>query len=635
MRSLVLGSTRPLLDRVTDLLVGFGRNLAGTYSLTGSAYLNPVASDRSQIASTWQLLQAVKDLKRQEFANSLLSEKSFAERTSVATEKEFLLVGAHIEEISEASSNLLARTRELCELAIDENDQSKFANSFQLVESSLRFNHECLSAVQKIKCNLQHASLSVTELEKVEGRLYRVMAPLEIVRLMLKMQCSGLPADVQSLFSGLIEEMKSIQEQMAARLQSEFIAFRSVGVSIRRVLNRLTQLEVEQLTVQARRETVNHSLLRLDEQLRGTHQRQQSLNDCSSRIAAQVSSLVQAVQMQDISSQRISHVCTGIGDLVTKLERLASTAHDDLQNELSSVVRGAQVQAAQVASLKEQLYSTKQRVENGFNSLAEVIGELKTESLSQHKLHIDIQSTERLVGELLQMFTDVNTVMSRTLEATHSISSTLAPIRDITSTVNEFVTDLSVKMRYVALNSQVHAARQQDAAALDVLSAAACQIATLSAEIGTNVSGEVQKISNAVTDSVRSFETMQRTIQHEVAAFGAQNRSEGHRLREYCSAAEALMESIAKAFCSLENAAIKGLADSANVSVEAEHFENTIAVLQRLVAVVPRTVLAESQLDDSQYARYTMESEREVHRTLNGESAEKEMNSAEDSVEFF
>jgi hypothetical protein len=238
---------------------------------------------------------------------------------------------------------------------------------------------------------------------------------------------------------------------------------------------------------------------RLEDQIEANRARDIQLVGATERISARVANIVAGLQYQDILTQRLSHVVSGLDDLAARLITAESSGEPESMTFLRDV---ALVEARQLEDIEKILDQTIRNIVKALGELSTEIGGLSNECVLLNGVESSSGAFDGMVQTLLETFDENLLLIQSTSEQSDTICCVLEPISGLLGSLTGNILELSAQIRLIALNAQVQAVQAGAGTGLEVLSDHTRSIAEEMARIVASVAAELDSLKDGLKNGM-------------------------------------------------------------------------------------------------------------------------------------
>jgi len=542
-----------------------------------------------------------------------------------ATEREFLQIGARMQEIYQQAVDLSGTAQQLVEVASGERLQSLIEQLREMLNEMDNYLGQAQSRSENSRTTLNSVGDMLKEVGTPLSGVKRMCKHLYILEVSIKIESThigemgsefiNLAIDIKKLSLLIKEKVNAIQELRAL-----------LTTSIKKNSSHIETAKEEQ---DAKAETTRRNTSESLEELESINGRFSRLGNLISTISAEntsnISTIVQSMQFHDIYRQQVEHVVEAIEGLLPAFAALSAADgpidNDGRQALIGKVGDVCELQQAQLQFASSELYS----------AVVAIVGNLRSIGSKQKQMAGDIfeqtgtldASGTSFIAEVRRQMTSLTDLLGSCADSNTEVATIM---KDVTGTVGKitgFVTGIEEIGRdiiQIALNARIKAASAgQEGASLSVLAE----------EIG-QLSNEAVDRTDLITKTLAEIDSTTHELSAEV------NRSEEH-LTARLAGMKGELASILSILDEMGDELLALLSQVKNqvafLSSEIETLTGGIDVHERTKALADaelvclKMIFSEArQLRPASEAfkedlrlmakRYTMESERRIHESI-------------------
>ncbi|MFO7982745.1 MAG: hypothetical protein R6V08_04750 [Desulfuromonadales bacterium] len=340
-------------------------------------------------------------------------------------------------------------------------------------------------------------------------------------------------------------------------------------------------------------------------------------------IADKIGNVVSSIQSHDLTRQQIEHVATALQDLESRVgEKIQDgITHGELDRMAGEVCR---LQVAQLEHSRDQLLSAVQNME-------ESLREIAVSGLTMAEQTVKIAGTTNEAGfsflaAMQQETALISEALNENAEANKKSAATLTELSRSVAQMDDFLQEIERiggEMKVLALNAGIKAGRTRDGGA------------------GLSVIAEaIQKLSGNALRATTTMAGMLREITGSAQKLGSEEGSDLElqttRINEFIKEVGTLLQSLQ----GLKENIVTNLTgigeEGRNLAEDIDLVASGVSIREKTIRVfgsilenirelsAPEAIHGTTGRDTGVYGdlmgRYTMRSEREVHRSVIGES---------------
>lgn len=569
---------------------------------------------------------------RQRFLGSQLEIESLGAQL----ERNFLTIGSHLDQLSEASDRLLASSESLAHLAVGEHaSQSVLATATHALQTALEENLSQEAASQQFALTLASHLEEIAQARRHEATLRSCVAPLKPIQTLFRVSAAGLESDAQGTYSALAREIEQLNQQVTALLAQQFQGLADYHGRIGQLVKRLhdTHHSHEHALAEHTRQLTG-SLDAMHTALTQSQGRDLRLKAAARACHDQVGQLVMAMQFQDITRQKLQHVETAFRRLAESLEDRSLDAA-----RAADLHATATVQLAQLGTVEHELRDAEAKMTLAIARLRERVEELTAESVQMRQVPTLVGSDHGVVAGLLVSFDRLRQLVASNAALRTEAHQTLDPLAGLAANVTGAMREISRRIKLIALNAEIQAVQTSKGTGLEVLSQHTCQISDEVAQLSTRAAVDLDVLIARFTALLTSC----RALHEQSAAQQAWLAGEGERLEaqlvEFRNAGEAQLGSVPVMGTALLEKLLTTRTELTFCEPAAAAFaalREPLTELAKLTEHARHTVPPAGGLTEELQSQYTMASEHVTLATaLGGAAAPVPAAAAAGTVELF
>jgi methyl-accepting chemotaxis protein len=471
------------------------------------------------------------------------------------------------------------------------------------------------------------------------GEFQRIVRTLQILGISTRIESARLGSEGRG-FSTLADDV----EKLASNIVVHSAQIREKYQALEQVVHEATDKTREIITLQGAcasqaKDSIKANLSSMEEFLNASSDRAVEFAATSTEISSRVGEAVSSMQFHDIVRQRVEHVDEAFVEMERELE---SRRVADMERLAAWMGRVARLQSRQLAESGESFHvaieGLKENLRGIGGAISSMCGSMKMESGGAD--NVDDSPLQRVQQGIAEAMDGVQTYARQGEEIRSLMSDVAGIVKDMSAFVED-IEEVGAEIELIALNASVRAAHTgEKGAALGVL---AIEIQGLSARARTHTGG----VADVLTKVSRLSDVL---VEH---AEGSSNETEmGGAIEELGSIVDKL---------SRGNAEVQS--ESGHLVLESQKMVERIHKLtdrvvfhetmrEKLVGFSRRAEELEAAIWNSfpealeaelpeelrdKLDRYTMESERDTHRSIFGGGTEHDASSGQDGgdVELF
>lgn len=542
-------------------------------------------------------------------------------------EKQFLFIGARLLDFRQRSRKIASLTDEAVDLVAGQQGKTTLQGLSVLFDEFDTHLHK-----------IDRQSLDNDRLLETLGQLLgRMDSPLralsKVVKTLLALgfatRVEGAHGASGAVLINLADNLKGLGGMVAEKTERVAAMVETMNVLSQEARSRLQALQGKGIgqarqVIGAGRNAVGRLAQRQQQCIEGTTR----LKSHFTEITRAVDEVVVSIQFHDITRQQMDHVRGALQDLATELER-RKHGSSGVAAPIASFVPGVcQVQVAQLYHTRDELMGAVNRMIASLNTLDSNITELAVETRELGGAGGDGASfyaeIDPVVSAVASILVDSTTTNRQALTA---VSSVLGAVDELSRLLGE-IEQIGTEMKLIAFNAGITAAHNMEqGAGLRVIAEA---IQTLSEEVRARTVEfsrgyhEIAAVVGALGEADGLHDRCELVVRDDLQQLAGTQLA---TLRECDSRLLALLRIIDESATGLAGD-LRATSGSISVHVDVgQVIEETINGLESLVAWSWNRSGGAPVADSTDVVhlsdRYTMQSEREVHRQFGGRAAKR------------
>jgi len=451
----------------------------------------------------------------------------------------------------------------------------------------------------------------LNRLSKHQHALLSIVAPLRMLRFGFRIEAATLPADLRGSFHGVTGEVGRLDEAIRESFESELEELRKTHHEAAATAKHLAQ-RAQELAVRAEQD--QNIIRKTLEQVMAAQERSKRQNELVGRVAErvgeQVDTLVVSLQYQDITRQKLEHIRAGVADLQTQA----------LSRDTSGVGRcvlSCRVQARQLEAVNSEIGTAGRQIAEGMQQILTELAQIHASSVdSTQDVHAEA-ALETLVPLLLDESMHLRASLASAIESLKSALTATRRFSMISSTAIKLMGRLAFDLKLMGLNAQIRALHVNNGG-LEVL-------ARETSDISLAAGGCIAEFEQGFQQAMMRLDQATLAVDARLRVFSELLEPEAEGGQDMLARLEQAEQ---RRRTAVDQAAllvrrIDQLAREPALAASIEQIDRTAltvaqAVLEELANAL-REKMNDADVGDSSEAhlreRYTMESERSIHRT--------------------
>jgi hypothetical protein len=539
----------------------------------------------------------------------------------------FLALASSLEKMTKFSEQLVPESERLLKLSNgDFEGEAVLESAATLLKPALDFVDECSERVGEIAKRLEFCRSNIRELLTLQGTLASVIAPLNYIETLFKIECASLPESVQALFISVTSEISQLEKKVEAMFAEKFAALTAVERSLNEVLERLQASVTTQARLVREGRAENEAMLeQLREQIAQNDSRRERLTSRTQQLSGKVSAIVTSLQSQDIVSQKIAHVIRDLEEFdhtqCGSRSLFSRNARLQKANEL------ARVQALQLEAVTSETQSAHREIFRSLDEVLAVINETHAGATALEEYRTVTSSTDTMIGGLQQSIQNAGTMMAQVLGEADSVFKIVESIGQSANALTATIMELSVSMHFIALNAQIQAVQIGAGTGLEMLSARTAALSAETSSLSDQARQGLERVARVMAEIIDDFNLLRNDGLAQRQSLGETGGRLESKLLALRDQNEDCLRQVSESTAGIQNECEAMRADLPDERAIGDHLAPTRAFLNEVMELTRESLLAQTR-KLSEYERealkkkYTMESERLAHEgAITGELA--------------
>jgi hypothetical protein len=433
-------------------------------------------------------------------------------------ETRFLTLGATLHEQSTQAQTLVAEAERLLGyVAGRHGGEAELTRGIATLEGPLAYAARAQASWSTLVGVLREHERQVRVVREHQATLQTTIAPLQVIQTLFRVESARLSAEVHGVFVALTADIEQLHKRVTEVFSTQAVALAKAETALSELVERLErEIATRGRELARREEQIRQAVERLRSDMTENQGRDVKLTDLSRAISDQVGRIVIALQFQDITRQKIEHVERALDELATR-----SAAEDPDVSDCAFVHDLARVQAGHVEAVQHTVMHAETEIRDALTRLSTLTGELMDECTTLGSFKTISASQDGMVEVLLQMIAGMRDVIDSILSLQEEIFRTVEPLGGLASDLTDTMRELSLNIRFIALNAQIQAAHLDAGTGLETLAGNTCAI-----------SDETYRLNEIAAAELESLMRGLRTIIDEAGGIRDDGRAEQERMRD-------------------------------------------------------------------------------------------------------
>jgi hypothetical protein len=607
-------------------------------TLTRQAFLTGCRRLRARVRSWAVFGNSASRREASAWSGRLTDEKDSLLSLVHGMEKEFLSTGDGLERLSRQLGDIRRECQSLTELTLGQSQDAAVKFAFQLLKKAEDLMLASYEQYDQVFASFSELQERLARVSQQRDELMRVLLPLNFITTAFRIEASRHPAEVQQAFFTLADSVNRTVAEVRSTMERQFD---ELAASQQMALRLIGQISA---SVQQHRKEVSSTLAATRSQLSALGKALLSsgagatnLVQRNQAVKRQISSMVMALQCQDITRQRIEHVGEAMDEMRAHLADQSATPARNAEMR-HFVFHAGQIQLQQVQSVFDELNQAADTLKSGIQNL-------RSEAVAAAELAVRVGGTTQDANVASQCQAGIGKIlgiMAQAVDKTAQIIAAFEPLQASFVDCTGKATALASDVRRAGLNAQVFAIHAPDGATLEVL---AGRVHVISEEVIQQVARmgtSLNHTSETINNLRQRLEDFQLLCQAEEEVLTAESAVSRDKLADLEQAIPVQIRGVTGRQEIFAGSVEEVLANIQFPVTVAQASSRSIGFFQDLVAwgrAVDSGFLAETAAArriDRLKSNYTMASERHAHAAaLQPALAPASAGAAESALELF
>lgn len=557
------------------------------------------------------------------------------------TEREFLSIGNNLRSYYLAAKEITGVSSSISELISEKILKTEISELNSMLSQIQKYLSNSATEILSGEASLKEiSSVLLTVVDELSG-FKRIIKHLRMLGISTRIESARLSQD-DAGFVSLAENV----ENLSSKINDKAGHIREKSVNLSKVIGE-TITKIIYLENKQREETslilngINGNLSRLDSKYKMCSEKTSEVSIGSSAISQDINRIVTSIQFHDITRQQIEHVGEAIEQIKNRINSPdTSVAAENEQVELAVAVHNiCRLQSMQLNHSRNEFITAVQSIieslENVRLNVSNVL--LETQEIMMNERGL---GDSNIITEIENEFKEISLSLSKNsairIELTNSMKIVTDTVKNLSGYVDE-IEEIGSEIELIALNSSIKAARTgSEGAALGVL-ADSIQKLSGDAKVQTKSMSELlKKISDSseILYQNTEFNTGNRNYQ-ELSRIASAITEEVENLTRLDKESTNHLNGLKTSFQQLDDD-ISRMCSGINVhNAAGEILGSLIESMDEIVCSISEKVDVSAYDKDDHLSgldhKYTMDSERHIHKSFLSASADQDTYGISDS----
>jgi len=533
--------------------------------------------------------------------------------------------GLHMEKLVEISQNIIGEVESLLSMAIGKDQgQQEINEAIKTVQDPLEYLQSYGNKIHLHIESLDYYDGMLAPLALLEKDMETTFAPLKFIQTLFKVESAALPEENQAIFITLTEQIDELHTQVNELFNVKFKSLKGVQSTVQNIEERLTTQVTQQLNeASEKRKHIQKSIADLERELKQNSQRETSLHQVSDEMKHHVNRLVDAMQTQDISGQKLTHVFDGLSQALQHQQQ-GSFSDMRVMSKLKALAHNSALQVAHIRAISKEFHEAQNTIIGVSEDIFRSIKMLDEECLSLSDFKVLTTAADGVVQTLINSIDEVTLLVLAAAEEAESAYQAIKPLEGMTSDMTYVMRDLAISLRIVALNAQIQAAKLGSGTGLEVLAANVGRIADEAEELSNRAGTELDQLSEGFMSLVQQFASIREEGKNQGEKLIDKGEARKSQLHAFRDKALKVMLTVGNQVKSMEEetrALQKNFNGMRKQTQELEELAQTLQNIHDLTSTHAGDWKKHAATSSANLRnQYTMESERAVHDSILGKN---------------
>ncbi len=484
------------------------------------------------------------------------------------------------------------------------------------VKENSQYNYEVIRQLKNFNLKIEH-------LLKKESTINETITPFRFIRTLFRVEAATIPAEHRAVFESLADDMGKLVDDVSRIFSNQFENLRFTHQKIAATVAQLTeQIEMHEKIVSAKQRLTDDSMGKLHETIDLNREKNTHLLDLTKQISRIIGKLIISLQFHDITNQKLEHINKGLDEMTqTYLDLKQSPSIGKLLQTFGMIHASTKLQFAQTQAVQRDVSSAEETILQEMGNLAKVNKEFLDEALKVNDFQSHTSSVDGIIQVLLDEIHAISDLINNNLSINQQTLKTIEPIKGTTSNLTETMTNITINIRFIALNSQIYAAHIGEGTGLGELSAQTQHISDSTLEISSELAEELRTLEKGfddILDQLRAYNHSSTQQSDIINTSGKETIKNLHQMRDRSMNVMLQLgevsDHIEKEMHSLKDKIKFQEHLSQPLAIIRENLHSIIEFSSKVASAGAMKTMTQKELEKFK-SNYTMQSERDVHIT--------------------
>lgn len=539
-------------------------------------------------------------------------------------EERFMRVLGTLEDLENTSSILIEESDSLLE--ISNSKECPIETTSEFIAPYTNFIEGSGQYLKTAVSELRVDGIRIHETLSVESNLDRTFSQLSYLRTLFAVEAAAENHEVKDMFSSLVDEIHRLQKNVVKIFKEKFQALRDHQKTIDFMVREIgEQADSQFLELEMKRVESEKSFEGLSIEQKNLLQSNKDLNTASVQIDEAISKSIIALQTQDMVNQKIEHIFEIFEEILEHRETiLKPKSKADKCHSLRFIENASKVIINQIHYIRTEIKTAEDAIASSLDFIRSSILNFEEDAASRQSTGNVRDDELNPINFLKSNLDDTAKIIKETEDITKLAFEKIEPIRGMASNVTETIIGLSAQLHLIGLNAEVHAARVGGSSGLETISSKTSSIALETKTLCQSLSEKLDSLVSSLNTNVGHFEELYNNSQSNKETLTKMVPLQKTSLDSYYQNYETSTQKIeiqVQKLISLINTSETKLDTDKAMDKQLQCIEDNLSALAVECKESADSIKVEvnvPQIMESLMSRYTMESEKKVHRSSLG-----------------
>lgn len=547
--------------------------------------------------------------------------------TMAEVEARFLEVSTTVEKTTDTGREIVTLGEALISLALGQGGGEIIIDTTaEHIWKSIEFVEHSIEESDQLIQQLKTINGQISESLSAEQALARTLAPLTYVQTLFRVESSGLPLEVQTMFQALVNEIERVRLNVEREFRDKFQLIRDIQAILNRAIAQLnTRATAARLSVVDLRRHLTQSLAQMKESYEKNRDRDTRLAEVTKVVTKETGQIIMSLQFYDTFTQKLQHTRKILAEIEAALVEVPDKRAAACRT-LRFVEQSGRICGAQLGAMSTELTQAGISVIAGMQVIAKQMTALDDDCVALRDMDSSTTGVDGAVQILLDSLADVQRLVGDAERFAMESHETILPIGGKTTNFTKFINNLSFEIQLIGLNAEVQSAHVGQGTGLDVLSAQTSAISRETSQLSTKLAADLDTLTAGLSQMVHSFQAIRERSKDFSRSLTTESAADASSLHHYRDGALNVLQQIGDLLPKLQEQIQSATEQSDFVELATKPIQELQRATDGLTAVAASAAdrsgaqVETTGLTDHFLKFYTMASEGDVHRRALGQA---------------